>query len=113
MYSVAGTLHAVAFDPGQLAVVGTPVPVLEGVAPIAFGSAHAAVASNGSLVYISGGAEDGGPLTVVSVDRQGRASPLPGLAPDAYRDVRIRRTACVSRSPSATMSGVTISPARR
>jgi Tol biopolymer transport system component len=27
--------------------------------------------------------------TVVSVNREGRASPLPGLPPDAYRDVRV------------------------
>ena len=31
----------------------------------------------------------GGQQTVVSVDRQGRASPLPGLPLDSYRDVRV------------------------
>ncbi len=31
VYGVAGTLRAVAFDLGRLEVVGTPVPVLEGV----------------------------------------------------------------------------------
>ena len=47
------------------------------------------MAANGSLVYVPGGAGGGGQQTVVSVDRQGRASPLPGLPLDAYRDVRV------------------------
>ena len=47
------------------------------------------MAANGSLVYVPGGAGGGGQQTVVSVDRQGRASPLPGLPPDSYRDVRV------------------------
>jgi len=54
-----------------------------------FGAADVAVAANGSLVYVPGVAGDGGRQTVVSMDRQGRASPLPGLPPDAYRDVRV------------------------
>ena len=53
------------------------------------GAADVAVAANGSLVYVPGGAGGGGQRTVVSVDRQGRASPLPGLPPDSYRDVRV------------------------
>ena len=47
------------------------------------------MAANGSLVYVPGGAGGGGQQTVVSVDRQGRASPLPGLPLDSYRDVRV------------------------
>jgi serine/threonine-protein kinase len=46
-------------------------------------------AANGSLVYIPGVAGGGSRQTVVSVDRQGRASPLPGLPLDSYRDVRV------------------------
>ena len=37
VYGVAGTLRAVAFDLGRLEVVGTPVPVLEGVVTTADG----------------------------------------------------------------------------
>ena len=79
VYGVAGTLRAVAFDLGRLEVVGTPAPVLEGVVTTGSGAADVAVAANGSLVYVPGGAGGGGQQTVVSVDRQGRASPLPGL----------------------------------
>ena len=78
-----------AFDLGRLEVVGTPAPVLEGVVTTRLGAADIAVAANGSLVYIPGVAGGGGQQTVVSVDRQGRASPLPGLPLDAYRDVRV------------------------
>ena len=37
VYGVTGTLRAVAFDLGRLEVIGTPAPVLEGVATTAFG----------------------------------------------------------------------------
>ena len=89
VYGVVGTLRAVAFDLGRLEVVGTPVPVLDGVVTTSVGAADIAVAANGSLVYVPGVAGGGGQQSVVSVDRQGRASPLPGLPLDSYRDVRV------------------------
>jgi serine/threonine-protein kinase len=89
IYGVTGTLRAVAFDLGRLEVASTPAPVLEGVVTTAMGAANAMVAANGSLVYVPGGAAGASQRTVVSVDRQGRASPLPGLPPDSYRDVRV------------------------
>ena len=55
----------------------------------ASGAAEVAVAANGSLVYIPGGAGLSDQRTVVSVDRQGHPSPLPGLPLDSYRDVRV------------------------
>jgi serine/threonine-protein kinase len=88
VYGVKGTLRAVKFDLGRREVVGTPAPVLEGVVTTNQGAADVAVAANGSLVYVPGRA-GGGDRTVVSVDQQGRASPLPGLPLDAYRDVRV------------------------
>ena len=89
VYGVAGTLRAVPFDLARLEVMGTPAPVLEGVVTTAQGAADIAVAANGSLVYVPGTAGGGGRLTIVSADRQGRASPLPGIPPDTYRDVRV------------------------
>ena len=47
-----------------------------------------AIAANGSMVYVSGGS-GGIPRVVMSVDRQGRGSAVPGLEPDTYRDVRV------------------------
>jgi eukaryotic-like serine/threonine-protein kinase len=89
VYGVTGTLRAVAFNLGRLEVVGTPAPVLERVVTTGFGAADIAVAANGSLVYVSGGLGSGGQQTIVSVDRQGRATLLPGLSLDSYRDVRV------------------------
>src|SRR6185503_12588110 len=53
------------------------------------GAADIAVAANGSLVYVPGVTGGGSQQTVVSVDRQGRSSTLPGLPTDSYRDVRV------------------------
>ena len=89
VYGVAGTLRAVAFDLGRLEVVGTPAPVLEGVVTTASGAADVAAAANGSLVYVTGAGGGRAQRTVVSVDRQGGASPLSGLPLDAYRNVRV------------------------
>ena len=89
VYGFAGTLRGVAFDLRRLEVVGTPTPVLEGVVTTAEGAANVAMAANGALVYIRGAAGSGAERTVMSVDRQGHASPLPGLAASAYRDVRV------------------------
>jgi len=90
VYGVTGTLRAVAFNLGRLEVAGTPAPVLQGVVTTNYGAAEFAVAANGSLVYVPGAAGGGGSQqTVVSMDRQGRASPLPGVPPDSYRDVRV------------------------
>ena len=89
VYGVSGTLRAVAFDLTRLEVRGTPAPVLEGVVTTTLGANDVAVAANGSLVYVSGGAAGGGRQSVVSVDRQGRSSPLPGLPVDTYRTVRV------------------------
>jgi eukaryotic-like serine/threonine-protein kinase len=114
VYGVTGTLRAVAFDLGRLEVVGTPAPVLEGVVTTDEGAADVAVAANGSLVYVPGAAGVGGQQTVVSVDRQGRASPLTGLPLDAYRDVRVSpATARGSLWPPRRMCGRTISSAPR
>ena len=97
VYGVEGTLRAVAFDLDRLDVVGSAAPVLEGVVTTPQGAVDFAVAANGSLVYVPG---TGGSVQVpiLSVDRQGRATPLPGLRPDAYRDVRV--------SPDATRLAV-------
>jgi hypothetical protein len=105
VYAVGGTLRAVAFDLEQRAVVGTPVPVREGLMTTARGATDFAVSANGSLVYVAGGAGGGG-LTVVSVDRQKRISPLPGVPEDSYRHVRLSPDG--NRLALATESDVSI-----
>jgi len=90
VYGITGTLRAVPFDLDRLEVVGTPSPVLEGVETKATGAANVAVASNGSLVYVASAPAAGGQQTIVSLNREGRASSaLPGIPPDSYRNVRV------------------------
>ena len=89
VYGFAGTLRAVPFDLRRLEVVGTPAPVLEGVVTTADGAADVGIAANGSLVYIRGVAGSSRQRTIMLADRESRASPLPGLPLDAYRDVRV------------------------
>ena len=89
VYRATGRLHAVAFDLGRLAVVGTPVTVQ----PEVLTDAGMAVATDGTLVYVSGGASAVG-RSLVWVDRQGRETPtsapprnyaFPRLSPDGTR----------------------------
>ena len=122
VYGVAGTLRAVPFDLERLEPTGTPAPVLEGVWTTPLGAANFAVAANGSLVYVAGLARPASRNTIASVDRQGRVSPLPGVPPDLYRDVRVSpdgaRLALATRTDvstyefaRATLSRLTTDPA--
>ena len=54
VYSADGTLWAVAFDRGRLALEGNPVPVVPNVQPKTFGAANFSISASGSLVYVSG-----------------------------------------------------------
>ena len=85
VYYLNGDLMAVSFDADCVAVTGSPVPVVEGVAGINF-----AISDTGALVYLS----DRGTSrrdSLVWVDREGRSSPAfgepgnyddPSLSPD-------------------------------
>ena len=76
-------------------------------------AADVAMAANGALVYIRGVAGSGAERTVMLVDRQGRASPLPGLPPARTVTFACRRTAPGSHSPRRRTCGPTVLPARR
>jgi serine/threonine-protein kinase len=82
----AATVRAVRFDLARLEVVGTPVPVLEGVAMTPLGSLNASVAADGTLVYVA--AEVVVPRMLVWVDRLGREEPL-GTPPRLYNAPRL------------------------
>jgi len=71
---------AVPFDPQRLTVMGSTVPVVDGVLQT-YGSlgAHYSLSATGSLVYVPGGAQ-AAPRTLVWVDRQGLEQPLPAPA---------------------------------
>jgi eukaryotic-like serine/threonine-protein kinase len=72
IYTVAGTLRAVAFDLARREVTGSPVPVAEDVVIKPFGAVDASVAADGTLVYVRGGPVGTPRRTLVWVDRRGR-----------------------------------------
>ncbi len=91
VFAVGGTLRAVRFDPARLAVIGTSIPVLEGVRMTEQGAAHYALSSTGSLVYVPGpvgSTATGAVRTVAFIDRKGAAEPLK-LQPAAYQMPRL------------------------
>ena len=93
VYAAEGTLRAVQFDIDSLQVLGSPVPVLNGVVTKLNGAADFAIATNGTLVYRTGAVFGTGARTLVWVDRQGREEPLPA-PPRSY--------GCLSLSPDGT-----------
>ena len=85
VFGAGGGLRSVPFDLQRLTVTGTPVPVVEGVATSANGSAECAISRNGSLIYVAAGTAR---RELVWVDRQGNEEAL-GAAPRAYTRARI------------------------
>jgi serine/threonine-protein kinase len=87
VYTVEGTLRAVAFDRQRLKTTGTSAPIRDEVATSRLGAASVAVAENGTLVYVSG--SGGVRRNVFLVDADGQTHALPGLRPDVYRQIRV------------------------
>src|SRR5262249_46615028 len=88
VYARSGSLLAVPLDAKSLEGTGQPFTALEGVQMSRnSGVANYDVSASGDLVYIAGPA-DKGERTLVWVDRNGKAEPLP-LPPRAYLHPRI------------------------
>ena len=73
--TVSGTLLAVPFDLGRLALTGEPVSLTSGVAGRAFGAVDLALSESGTLVYQLG-TQQAAPSQLVYVTREGVASPV-------------------------------------
>ncbi len=89
VYASNGGLFAVRFDARALTLIGTPVPMITGVAAATAGQTGAsqfAVARDGTLIYVSGNIDN--KRTYVWVDREGRETPT-GAPPRAYAYARI------------------------
>jgi serine/threonine-protein kinase len=125
VFGAGGTLRAVPFDVSRLAVRGTPVTVVEGVASTVDGGMQAAVASNGTLVYLPGGPEGAVARPLVWVDRAGREEPIPTpprpyvyprLSPDGARlavaSQDLEQDLWVWEIGRATLSRFTFDPAQ-
>jgi serine/threonine-protein kinase len=89
VYSVGDTLRAARFDARRLEASADQIPVLDQVLTKATGGADFDVAGDGSLVYVAGTDGSAGQQVVTSFDRRGRVTPLAGIPPGPYRDVRV------------------------
>jgi len=88
VYARGGNLLAVSFDAKRLEVTGQPFTILEGVLmSVNSGVANYDISASGDLVYVPGVA-DKGERTLVWVDRDGKAEPLP-LPPRSYLHPRL------------------------
>jgi eukaryotic-like serine/threonine-protein kinase len=94
LYAQGGGLLAVPFDPQRLEVLGTAVPVVEGVLQSrTTGAAQYSFSATGSLVYVTGSVQED-QRRLVWVNRNGAEQPVaaparaymfPRLSPDARR----------------------------
>ena len=84
-------LLGVAFDPDEIAVVGEPVRVLDGIVTTDIGSAELALSNGGRFTYVSGGRNRRAEGALGWVDRAGQVTPMvveqivtsfPRLSPD-------------------------------
>jgi len=90
IYQLSGVLYVRTFDPSRLAAGGA-VSVIEGVHRGTGGhGAWYAVSDTGTLVYLPGPVNTGGPeeLTLAFFDRAGKAEPLP-VKPGPYSEPRM------------------------
>jgi serine/threonine-protein kinase len=88
IYSRSGVLYSIPFDPDNLEVTGTPIPVLEGLnGDPTSGAMHYDISKNGTLAYIPGQIEGANRLIVLA-DHDGNITPLP-CPVAAYTEPRI------------------------
>jgi len=94
IYSSAGSLRAIRFDPERLEVSGDPVAVVEHLQANAAGVGNFAISASGTLAYVSGDGEGGNARTLTWVDRRGREERInaptrayvaPRISPDGAR----------------------------
>ena len=96
LFAREGKLLAVRFDPKTLSVIGSAVPVIDGVTHSLYntsintntGAAQYGISENGSLVYAPGSIEPPPQRTLFWVDRKGVTTPL-GVKPASYASVKI------------------------
>ena len=105
LYAVAGTMYAVPFDAGRLAITGAAVPAVVGVGRSRLGqptsATHLAVSETGTLVYVPGSATTSTTMFGLVLG-DGASDPIPlKVPPAAYTHPRVSpdgRVLAVGRS---------------
>ncbi len=101
VYSRAGVLFTIAFDPEELETRGDASPVIEDVGgDPSSGAGHFAVAANGTCVWVEGAVTEIDALLTI-VDREGTATRLP-LTPRGFHQPRF--------SPDGSQLAVAVGP---
>jgi len=86
LFTRAGAIHVVSFDPDRLEVSGEPVMLVDGVEQLwSNGGSPWTVSESGTLIYLPGGLWST-KREVVRVSRQGEVEPL-DIVPGAYLNV--------------------------
>jgi Tol biopolymer transport system component len=88
VYEQQGQLFAVRFDRLRLAVTGSPVAVLTGLATRANGALDTSISDTGTLVYLTD-SDDLQTYVPVWVDRRGVAQAIEGIEADRYLSPRL------------------------
>ena len=96
-----GQLLAIPFDQNRWEITGGEIPVVTGLRTDSWGAAHFSFSRDGTLVYVQGPPGTAGEL--VSFDRTGSATPVPGFGVDNYGAFRL--------SPTGNRLAITVSAA--
>jgi len=97
VFARQGKLFAIRFDAGKLAVIGSPVPVLDGLTQSLYGinavawtgAAQFSISEDGTLLYAGGSVEPPFLANLVWVDRSGRVTPITGAQPRSRFAARV------------------------
>jgi serine/threonine-protein kinase len=91
VYALSGSLLAVPFHARRLAVLGGPMPILQGIMRGGVGGGQFDISGTGSLIYVPGPVSpDTGEFALTFVNHQGGMEPLK-LAAGPYRYPRVSR----------------------
>ena len=96
-----GQLLAIPFDQNRWEITGGEIPVVTGLRTDSWGAAHFSFSRDGTLAYVQGPPGTAGEL--VSFDRTGSATPVPGFGVDNYGAFRL--------SPTGNRLAITVSAA--
>ncbi len=89
VYTAAGALRVAPFDLNRLELTGPATSLVEDVVTLSSGTAEFDVSRDGTLVYVTGGADMSSPRTLVWVDRQGVETAVKGAPTRPFVSLRL------------------------
>jgi Tol biopolymer transport system component len=89
VYAADGALRVAPFDLNRLELTGPATSLVEDVVTLSSGTAEFDVSRDGTLVYVTGGADMSSPRTLVWVDRQGVETAVKGAPTRPFVSLRL------------------------